>query len=161
MSRSWHVWQNRVRVAETPLGKGVFALRRFRKEQVVGVVQGKVVEDADYGSLYCMDLGGIRSLEPIEPFRYMNHSCDPNCELFNWDYGDQDTNPPTQLFVAALRTIQPGEEITIDYAWDASAAIPCLCQSQHCRGWIVDPIYLEEVRSYHQQLNTALVSGRS
>ena len=143
MSRSWHVWQNRVRIDDTPVGKGLFALRSFRKEQVVGVIQGRIIDDAAYGSLYCMDLGGTRSLEPIEPFRYLNHSCEPNCELFNWDYGEFHSQPPRQLFLSALRTIRLGEELTIDYAWSADAAIPCLCGSRNCRGWVVDESQLE------------------
>lgn len=40
--------------------------------------------------------------------------------------------------VEALRTIRKGEEITVDYAWPASWAIPCHCGSKNCRGWIVD-----------------------
>ena len=143
MSRSWHIWQNRVRIDDTHLGKALFALRRFRKEQVIGVIQGKIIDDADYGSLYCMDLGGTRSLEPIEPFRFLNHSCEANCELFSWEYGEHHQPLPTQLFLSATRTILPGEELTIDYAWSADAAIPCLCGSQKCRGWVVDESQLE------------------
>jgi hypothetical protein len=36
-----------------------------------------------------------------------------------------------------LRTIEPGEELTIDYAWPAEAAIPCACGAAGCRCWIV------------------------
>jgi hypothetical protein len=144
MARAWHVWQNRVRIEETPLGKGVFAKRRFRRSQVVGVIQGRVIEDPEYGSMYCMDLGNARSLEPIEPFRYLNHSCEPNCELFIWTYEDEN-QPATQLFLEALRTIQPGEELTIDYAWSSDAAIPCLCKTKSCRGWVVDPDQLSNI----------------
>jgi len=32
---------------------------------------------------YCMDIGNGRVLEPHAPFRYVNHSCEPNCE-FDW-----------------------------------------------------------------------------
>ena len=32
---------------------------------------------------------------------------------------------------------RPGDELTIDYAWEAEAAIPCLCAAENCRGWIV------------------------
>jgi uncharacterized protein len=138
MARAWHVWQNRVRIDETPLGKGVFAKRHFRRGQVVGVIQGKVIDDPHYGSMYCMDLGGTRSLEPIAPFRYLNHSCEPNCELFIWTYLE-DSTPAKQLFLEALRAIEPEEELTIDYAWSPEAAIPCLCGCRSCRGWVVDP----------------------
>ncbi len=39
--------------------------------------------------------------------------------------------------------VHAGEELTIDYGWPAEVAIPCLCGSRHCRGWIVDPDEVE------------------
>ncbi len=65
--------------------------------------------------------------------RYMNHSCDPNI----WWAGEHT--------LAARRDIQPGEEITYDYA---SADIllefqmPCHCGSPLCRGVITNQDYL-------------------
>jgi hypothetical protein len=138
MANSWHVVHKRVRVGETALGKAVFAIRRFQKDQVIGVIQGAVIDDPEYGSSYCMDLGNDRSLEPIAPFRYLNHSCDPNAEIFSFTYGPYSSDRPNQLFLQALRPIKPGDEITIDYAWTADCAIPCLCGSTKCRGWVVD-----------------------
>jgi len=138
MSNSWHVWQKRVRIGETHIGKGVFALRRFRAGQVIGVVQGIVSNDPAYGSRYCMDLGNHRTLEPIAPFRYVNHSCQPSAEIVGLAYGDRPADHANQLLLEALRDIEPGQEITIDYAWRADAAIPCLCGSAKCRGWVVD-----------------------
>jgi len=124
-----------VRIGRTSLGRGVFARRRFRLEQVIGVVRGRVVNDPDYGSDYCIELGEGRGLEPAAPFRYLNHSCEPNCELFS-----RETNEaaiPDRLWLQALRSIEPGEELTIDYAWPAEEAIPCGCSAVGCRGWIV------------------------
>lgn len=124
-----------VRIGRTPLGRGVFALRRFRAEQVIGVIRGQVIDDPGYTSNYCMELGEGRSLEPAAPFRYLNHSCEPNCELFSWE--TDDPAPLDRLWLHALRPIEPGEELTIDYAWPADAAIPCGCGAGGCRGWIV------------------------
>jgi hypothetical protein len=89
-----------------------------------------------------MDLGGNRSLEPIAPFRYVNHSCDPNAELVGVEHFRH--GPTGQLMLEACRDIATGEEIAIDYAWRAEDAIPCHCSSQNCRGWIVA---LEELRN--------------
>jgi len=36
-----------------------------------------------------------------------------------------------------LIRIAPGEQLTIDYAWPAWAAVPCACGAPECRGWIV------------------------
>lgn len=126
-----------VRVGRTPLGLGVFARRRFRAQQVVGVIRGQVFDDPDYSSAYCMELAGGRTLEPAAPFRYLNHSCRPNCELFF--YEAEDAAPQDRLWLQALTAIEPGDELTIDYAWSADAAIPCACGASDCRGWIVAP----------------------
>ena len=125
----------KVRVGSTSLGRAVFAHRRFRPQQVIGVIRGEVIDDPDYTSNYCMDLGESRSLEPAAPFRYLNHSCQPNCELFY--YETDDPMPNDRLWLQALRPIEPGDELTIDYAWPADAAIPCACGAVGCRGWIV------------------------
>jgi hypothetical protein len=74
-----------IRIGRTPLGRGVFARRRVRPEQVIGVIRGQVIVDPKYTSDYCMDLGEGCSLEPASPFRFLNHSCEPNCELFFWE----------------------------------------------------------------------------
>ena len=97
----------------------------------------------------CLDRVLIRlALEPAAPFRYANHSCDPNCELCSWEETEGDITPD-RVWFTALRAIQPGEELTIDYAWEADAAIPCGCGSANCRGWIVDEADLEEVLRRH------------
>lgn len=129
----------RVKVAPGVAGLGVFAVRKFRKGQTVGEVTGKIHLSSGHESRYCMDLGHDRVLEPGEPFRYMNHSCDPNVQIFYWYDEDHPDVQADSLYVQALRTIQPGEELFIDYAWPAWFAIPCLCQAKNCRGWIVDP----------------------
>ncbi len=80
---------------------------------------------------------GIESLlEPHAPFRYLNHSCEPNCE-FDW-FDDAGMNGDVApVYLIALRDIWPGEELTIDYNWPAISAVPCHCAAASCRGWIV------------------------
>jgi hypothetical protein len=130
----------------------VFANTEIPPETVVGVVKGRVIDDAEYASPYCIDLGDALSLEPRAPFRYLNHSCDPNCELVLVDAVYPDGSPaPTEVELHALRPIAMGEELTIDYAWSADGAIPCLCGSQRCRGWVVA----------HEELSKLLQRPRS
>lgn len=126
-----------VRIGRTPMGRGVFALRRFRPQQVIGVIRGEVMDDPDYSSEYCMDLGEGRSLEPAAPFRFLNHSCQPNCEIFAWE--SDEPVPQDCLWLQAVTAIEPGDELTIDYAWPAESAIPCICGAPACRNWIVSP----------------------
>lgn len=132
-----------VRVGPARHGMGVFATRRLRGERELAKVEGEVIDDADYGSNHCMDLGGTLSLEPVAPFRFLNHSCEPNCSLILCETTHEDGSPATpEIWVETLRQIAPGEELTIDYAWPADSAIPCGCGAPTCRGWIVDPAEL-------------------
>ncbi len=129
-----------VEVRKMKLGRGVFALRRISKGKNVGEILGEVITDPDYSSEYCIDLGGQRNLEPVPPFRFLNHSCEPNCELFSWEpLEGEDPSVADRMFVGAIRTLEAGEELTIDYGWPADAAIRCHCGSKECRGWVVSP----------------------
>jgi uncharacterized protein len=72
--------------------------------------------------------------------RFINHSCDPNCEAVIED---------RRVFIDALRTIRPGDELSYDYAYDrddaslkgkaAEAQYPCHCGAENCRGTILVP----------------------
>ena len=65
--------------------------------------------------------------------RYINHSCDPNCEA---------RQIGRRVFIVARRDIEPGEELTYDYRLEiergASLArrrlYACRCGSPRCRG---------------------------
>jgi hypothetical protein len=130
-----------VELRDTHVGLGVFARQSFRRYQIVGDICGTVVHNETYDSHYCMEIGPDRALEPIGVFRFLNHSCDPNCELFYFEPGpdndDRGRALPDRLWLKSLRHIAIGDELTIDYAWPAERAIPCLCGAANCRGWIV------------------------
>ncbi len=125
--------QPQVTIGPSLYGTGVFADEDFFEEDVIGKIQGEVIDDADYESSYCMELDEEKKLEPAPPFRFLNHCCDPNCELVVFDDEPSDT-----LWLQVIRPILAGEELTIDYAWPADNAIPCECGDMNCRGWIVD-----------------------
>lgn len=126
-----------ISIRATRLGRGVFARKALVAEQVVGEIHGRLVDEPDYSSEYCVDLGGDLRLEPDEPFRLLNHSCEPNCELVLWKRRQVAGRRVSRVWLQTCRAIAAGEELTIDYAWSAGAAIPCGCQSRSCRGWIV------------------------
>jgi uncharacterized protein len=131
-----------VEVRKTNLGNALFANKRFRTGQEIGIIEGKLIKDPDYGSEYCIALDPHTSIEPSAPFRFLNHSCEPNCELVTWV--PEDSSEP-RLALYALKSIKAGSELTIDYAWPADAAIHCLCGSAGCRGWVVAESELELV----------------
>ena len=69
--------------------------------------------------------------------RYINHSCDPNCEAII---------DGQHIWIEALRDIQEGEELSYDYEYDWLPEYTvrdlefygCECGSTRCRGTIVD-----------------------
>ncbi|MEM8678035.1 MAG: SET domain-containing protein-lysine N-methyltransferase [Planctomycetota bacterium] len=125
-------------ILETHVGKGVFATRGFPIDAVIGEIDGVLVEGEDYGSNYAFDFNEELSLEPDPPFCYLNHSCEPNCEFIHSDDDDvADILEARRLYIIALRDIEAGEQLTIDYGWAAPSAIRCLCGAPNCRGWIV------------------------
>ena len=70
--------------------------------------------------------------------RWINHSCDPNCEADEED---------GRVFIKALRNIQAGEELNYDYGLiiderytkKLKAEYPCWCGAQDCRGTLLAP----------------------
>lgn len=132
-----------IRIRKTPVGKGVFATRQYRKNQVVGQMTGTIITDDNYDPDYVVDLGKVGVLEPAAPFRFLNHCCDPNAALI--EYEPEPGERPT-MWVEVIRTIQPGDQITIDYGWPADSAIRCLCGAKTCRGWVVAESELAKVK---------------
>jgi SET domain-containing protein len=133
-----------VRVAETHVGQGVFARQRMDAEFVIGEIHGEHLDDHPEDSSYVMELPSCRLLEPAPPLRFVNHSCEPNCEIFYWE-ADEGEVQEDRLWLSTIRPIEPGEELLIDYCWPADAAIPCRCGAATCRGWICDPAELHLV----------------
>lgn len=136
-----------IELRNTHVGRGVFARQAFRRGQIVGDICGDILTDCTYGSPYCMELDRGRLLEPVGAFRFLNHSCEPNSELFYLAPAQRGDEPPDRLWLKALRPVAAGQELVIDYAWPAERAIPCLCGAASCRGWIVAFEELALVRS--------------
>jgi hypothetical protein len=135
-------------VRHSPIhGYGVFALRRIRKGTTVTEYLGDRVshEEADaryedkdpndnHTFLFTVDSktvidGGVGGNDA----RYINHGCDPNCES---------TAQNKRIYVEAIRTIQPGEELAYDYQIqrdpedppDVDVIFACRCGAATCRG---------------------------
>ena len=63
--------------------------------------------------------------------RLINHSCDPNCEVFG---------KGLKVWVYAMRDIKAGEELSYDYGFSFDKDYknyPCKCKSKNCVGYIV------------------------
>ena len=64
------------------------------------------------------------------PARYMNHSCDGNCEAVNAE---------GEIWIVARKEVKKGEELVYDYGYDMEHFLdhPCLCGADKCIGYIV------------------------
>ena len=68
--------------------------------------------------------------------RFLNHSCDPNCDVIVDD---------KRLWVETIRDVALGEELVYDYAFilperhtpAAKRRYPCHCGAKNCRGTIL------------------------
>ena len=62
--------------------------------------------------------------------RFINHSCVPNCEAVLIG---------GHIWIAAIRDLRAGEELTFDYGYDLEdfREYPCHCGAPNCRGYIV------------------------
>ena len=75
--------------------------------------------------------------------RWINHSCEPNCEA-------DEVNG--RVYIKALRNIAAGEELNYDYGLIIDepytpkllAEFPCWCGSENCRGTLLTPKDEEE-----------------
>jgi uncharacterized protein len=137
MEESVEYCEHGVRVGPADFGLGVFSLRAFAAQEVIGPIVGQIYDGVDYESDYCMALGVASALEPDAPFRFLNHSCRPNCSLLEFEIEYDDGTDGSELWLSAEKDIESGEQMTIDYGWPAESAIPCGCGSSECRKWIV------------------------
>lgn len=140
------------RIDKTPYGNGLFATERIEAGTCLGGVSGKVLrmdEATEEQSCYLIDMGGDKVLYPYSPFRNLNHSCNPNAQLSHCEEKDK-------MYVDVIRTILPGQQITIDYGWAHEEAIPCECGSRRCRGWIVAA---DELHLLHSRMQKSIASG--
>ena len=118
-------------------GKGVFALKGFKKGELVFRNKiGKIVKKKDLDKLSKEDkkhLGEIdsKTFEIMQPPRVcVNHSCNPNS-----------ANKGTSFF--ALRKIKKGYEITTDYRVTGlfKNKWKCHCGSKNCKGYVISDFF--------------------
>jgi uncharacterized protein len=69
---------------------------------------------------------------------FLNHSCDPNCEV------DEIKN---RVWILAIRNIAAGEELLWDYnLYDDDDPAPCHCGSPKCRGTMYSREWMATLR---------------
>ena len=105
--------------------------------KVKSLLKKKVEEDSKFDNEKAIYLFNINKKYDLDgDFRYntarlINHSCNPNCEVFGTGL---------KVWVYAIRDIKKGEELTYDYGFgfdEDYKDFPCRCRSKNCAGYIV------------------------
>lgn len=65
--------------------------------------------------------------------RFINHSCDPNCQTIKWQVLDE-----VQVGIFAIKDIAENEELTFNYQFDFFKTLlnRCYCGSKNCKGFL-------------------------
>ncbi|MCC5831146.1 MAG: SET domain-containing protein-lysine N-methyltransferase [Phycisphaeraceae bacterium] len=93
-------------------GRGLFARRRIRKGQIIGDYDGPVTHRIGAYTLWIEEEDGrIFGISGRNALRFVNHSTRPNAAFYG-------------RTLEAIRTIQPGEEITHHYGDDWTEDAP-------------------------------------
>jgi SET domain-containing protein len=101
-----------IRRAGKGLGFGLFARRQYKRGEFVAEYTGRRISTKEADALSTRYLFEIDENWTVDGSprsniaRYMNHSCDPNCEA---DIVDG------KILISAIRDIEVGEELTFDY----------------------------------------------
>ncbi len=133
-------------------GKGAFALRLIPKGARIVEYTGERIthaqaderydEDAmEHPHTYLFTLDKKTVVDATvhgNEARYINHSCEPNCEAVTED---------GHIYIDALRDISAGEELTYDYHLEYSGRYraswreryACHCGAPTCRGTLLLP----------------------
>jgi uncharacterized protein len=142
-----------IEVRHSPIhGYGVFALRRIRKgtriieylgDRISHAVADARYEDKDpndnHTFLFTVDKRTvIDAAVDGNDARFINHSCAPNCES---------ETEKRRVFIDAIKTIEPGEELNYDYSIqrddddppDVDQIYSCRCGAATCRGSMLEP----------------------
>jgi SET domain-containing protein len=123
-------------VKQSPIhGKGLFARERINKGEIVCVKGGYVFNrqtlaqtqeklgPAEIQIAEDLFIGPVSGEQREGGMIFSNHSCDPNIGVRG------------QIVFVAMRDIEPGEELTHDWATtdDDSYEMECRCGSNNCR----------------------------
>jgi uncharacterized protein len=152
-------------------GRGVFAARRLLRGERLAIFGGEVMAIDEIDALpealqdYPMQIEerfvlGNRHRSKPELADFSNHSCTPNCGFRG------------QIFLASMRDIEAGEEVTFDYAMVVSQSVgsdvvfemACRCQAPGCRKRVTEedwrlPALRERYRGFFSQYIAELIAG--
>lgn len=132
--------------------KGVFAFKDIPKgTKIIEYVGEKISKeeaekrmerDLKNGTFYVFELNDEHDIDGLSGGSdaiYINHSCNPNCEIDIFD---------NKIWIIALKDINEGEELSYDYAFDCDEGTlkhVCKCGSKNCIGFIVNSNQIDKL----------------
>ena len=138
-----------IAVRDSPIhGRGVFARRALAPGSFIGHYTGRrhgeeEAREREWNDrvtyLFGLSDGSlIDGADGGNATRYLNHSCDPNCEAIELEGADG----RLEIALHTIRAVPAGDELFLDYALtiDEStdpADFPCACGAAQCRGTLV------------------------
>jgi uncharacterized protein len=94
--------------------------------------------------------GGTHVIDGQGIARYINHSCDPNCETEEYE---------GRVWILARRDIKPWEELSYDYLlYEGEGDAPCSCGAKKCRGSLYSILTYQATAPFLLKERTALSS---
>ena len=144
-------------------GSGVFASKAIKKDTKIIEYIGKKIsrKEGDKrsakrikkylnseidGSVYIFELNKNFDIDGSPKYnkaRYINHSCNPNCEV-EIDKG--------KIWIKSIRNIKKNEELNYDYGYDFDQEDYtdhiCRCGSKKCIGYIISQDQWIKYRKY-------------
>ncbi|KAJ9531590.1 hypothetical protein QJQ45_014945 [Haematococcus lacustris] len=126
-------------------GFGLWATENIQAGQFIIEYIGEVLEEEEYlrrkdfyaevgqRHYYFMNIGNGEVIDACRKgnrARFINHSCDPNCETQKWLARGE-----LAIGLFAVKDIHKGEELTFDYNFERYGDKPmrCYCNSKTCR----------------------------
>ncbi|XP_030888172.1 histone-lysine N-methyltransferase SETD2 [Leptonychotes weddellii] len=107
--------------------------RRFQRKQHADV-EVILTEKKGWGLRAAKDLPSIiDATQKGNCSRFMNHSCEPNCETQKWTVNGQ-----LRVGFFTTKLVPSGSELTFDYQFQryGKEAQKCFCGSANCRGYL-------------------------
>jgi uncharacterized protein len=122
--------------ASTPIRKGTRVVE-YVGERITAEEADDRYDGVERTYLYGLD-DGKTVIDGHGIAAYLNHSCDPNCEV---------DEIKGRVWLFAIRDITAGEELVWDYnLYDDDDPAPCHCGSRKCRGTMYSREWLAKVR---------------
>jgi SET domain-containing protein len=109
----------------------------------------KYLTKKNEGSVYIFELNNKYDIDGSFKYnkaRYINHSCEPNCEV------DIIKN---EIWIISIKQIKKGQELSYDYGFsfdeDDYTDHPCKCGSKNCIGYIVSKDDWKKVKDHEKK----------